>query len=306
MAASLLERASFFKVMLGDFRSSLQIPTDFKRYTCENLCGKSILRSSRGRQWYVKLENFGGCSFFQDGWETFVADNGVSLEDFLVFFYDGDLGFDVKIYEISGCQKEEILPTLEVKEEPGIVSENLFKSLPEDPSKGLPTDTKKRKAGSVGSKKIQCNAGISAQSRVDLLAKDDKERILRKANSFQTRHPKFVALWRLCRLYNMPIPKKVVKEVGIRSSRRATLYDPSGREWPVDITFRSYGKVEMGVGWCNFSRGNGLALGDACVFEFTRGVDAVKVHIFRLQEESPTPASTVAAEHTDGPKLVID
>lgn len=188
MAPSLLERASFFKVMLGDFRSSLQIPTDFKRYTGENLCGKSILRSSRGRQWYVELENFGGCFFFQDGWETFVADNGVSLEDFLVFFYDGDLGFDVKIYGISGCQKEEILPTVEVKEEPGIVSENLFKSLPMDPSKGLPTDTKKRKAGPVGSKNNLCFKVLKCTKS------KENEKVLRAACSMESTHPHFVAL----------------------------------------------------------------------------------------------------------------
>lgn len=57
-----------------------------------------------------------GQLFFRDGWESFVSDCSISYGDFLVFFYDGDVGFDVKIYGISGCEKDDIIPVSMKKE----------------------------------------------------------------------------------------------------------------------------------------------------------------------------------------------
>ena len=87
-----------------------------------------------------------------------------------------------------------------------------------------------------------------------------------------------------------PIPKKVAVEVGLRGNQRTTLFDPSGKSWPVNITFRSYGQVELGIGWSHFSRGNKLASGDVCVFEFFGGPEAIKVHIFRAGETNSSAA----------------
>lgn len=89
-------------------------------------------------------------------------------------------------------------------------------------------------------------------------------------------------------------------EVGLKRDRRTTLIDPAGKSWPVNITVRSYGQVELGVGWSQFSRGLNLAVGDICIYEFLRGGDSIKVHIFRAEESKTSAVNDVpAASDTD-------
>lgn len=46
-----------------------------------------------------------GHLFFHKGWQEFVKDNSLEAGEFLVFRYDGNLGFDVQIFGKSGCEK---------------------------------------------------------------------------------------------------------------------------------------------------------------------------------------------------------
>ncbi|KAJ6848372.1 B3 domain-containing protein-like [Iris pallida] len=128
-----------------------------------------------------------------------------------------------------------------------------------------------------------------------LLTSAKKERALKEANSFKSKNPKFVAVWRSSLLYYVNIPQKVVKELDLKESQHGKILDPNGRFWPVEITCRQRGRVDMGSGWNNFVKGNELHIGDACVIEFTRGVEEIQVHIFSGQETNITPATNTSA-----------
>lgn len=65
----------------------------------------------------MMLRREGSSLFFAEGWECFVTDLTIQLGEFLLFVYDGDLGFDVKIYGITGCEKEDPIAGVKVEHE---------------------------------------------------------------------------------------------------------------------------------------------------------------------------------------------
>ncbi|XP_020255319.1 uncharacterized protein LOC109832309 isoform X2 [Asparagus officinalis] len=68
---SILDRPSFFKVMIGDFTCSLRIPPEFKKHLGETITQRPVvIRSSQGRRWRIKLGIVGGNLYFRDGWES--------------------------------------------------------------------------------------------------------------------------------------------------------------------------------------------------------------------------------------------
>lgn len=53
------------------------------------------------------MEKVGDDLFFQNGWPDFVEENFLQLGDILVFKYQGNSQFDVKMFDKTGCEKEE-------------------------------------------------------------------------------------------------------------------------------------------------------------------------------------------------------
>lgn len=98
------------------------IPPMFKKHLGGAISKRVILQSTRGRKWEVKMEIEDKQFFFRDGWETFISDYSISCGDFIVFFYDGDAKFYMKIYGVTGCEKvdrsfDPIKETIEIESE---------------------------------------------------------------------------------------------------------------------------------------------------------------------------------------------
>ncbi|RVW61116.1 putative B3 domain-containing protein [Vitis vinifera] len=82
------------------------IPTAFREHFNGFVPHKAILRDPVGRVWQVELSKIGKDVYFQKGWQKFVTDNFVEMEDFLVFRYDGGYIFDFKLFRNTGCEKK--------------------------------------------------------------------------------------------------------------------------------------------------------------------------------------------------------
>ncbi|XP_020273687.1 B3 domain-containing protein REM5-like isoform X2 [Asparagus officinalis] len=444
---------SFFKVMFGDFRTKL-IPPCFKKHLGKSIMQRSVLRSSAGREWEIKMGTVDEQIFFQDGWDRFISNNSINLGDFLVFFYDGDVGFDVKIYGTSCCEKrDEFDVKIEAESEedydakrPTKVIRRKAKKITVDKPEGSETCYKIFRGAKVSDKAMKaacafksphphfvttCKStpscymripaglakkyNLNMKNSIDLrdprgtswsvklstwcdgrlclssgwsdlykenclkerdacvlefvqggtlvnvhifraadhiaksipgsdwstsrvtkceetstcqhpeksrhsdnnkndmkkvrharksmdsynvkikrfLSADDMTKIPNEAKSFKSLHPTFVIVWRLSRLYHVPIPKKVSRQVSLVENQKTTLIDPSGKSWSTNISVRTSGKVELGVGWSHFSRGNKLAFGDVCIFEFFGGAEYIKVHIFRAEKTNTSAASGI-------------
>lgn len=66
---------------------------------------KVILTNQIGEYWHVNVSYSDKGMFFLDDWQKFVKDNSLETADFLVFKYDGDCWFNVKIMGKSGIEK---------------------------------------------------------------------------------------------------------------------------------------------------------------------------------------------------------
>ncbi|XP_075670925.1 B3 domain-containing protein REM10-like [Castanea sativa] len=98
---------SFFKVLIGDFSEQLCIPPAFVKNFNVRLLSKCSLRSSTGKVYVVRVEERENNDlFFWGGWHDFVKDNSLDIGDFLVFKYDGNSMFKVKIYGRNACEKD--------------------------------------------------------------------------------------------------------------------------------------------------------------------------------------------------------
>lgn len=73
-----------------------------------------------------------------------------------------------------------------------------------------------------------------------------------------------------------------------KTSEPIKLQDCDGNKWSAHC-IRRRSSTFLSKGWINFVRDNGLVLGDACVFELIKDIQAdeltLKVHIFRNEVE---------------------
>lgn len=97
----------FFKVFLPDMSSEqLRIPQAFIRKYRGLVHEKVKLKGLGGKSWDVKVEEINGGVFIKNGWRKFVADHSLKLGEFLVFKYEGNSLFSVKIFRTDGCKAE--------------------------------------------------------------------------------------------------------------------------------------------------------------------------------------------------------
>ncbi|KAL0397367.1 UNVERIFIED_CONTAM: hypothetical protein Scaly_0185100 [Sesamum calycinum] len=115
--------AEFFKVFLPHLTSHhLMIPPDFVKKCHRIIKERVTLKDTNGKKWHVDVEKTAkGSVFLKNGWPSFVAHHCLTPGDFLLFHYDGNYSFIVKIFGTNGCKKEPPPPpTTHVKIEPEI------------------------------------------------------------------------------------------------------------------------------------------------------------------------------------------
>ncbi|KAH6801096.1 hypothetical protein C2S52_001560 [Perilla frutescens var. hirtella] len=97
----------FFKIMTPGFRGKLKLPPAFCEKLKQEKSKRAILESHIG-MWEMKVcRNCGNDEiYFEDGWPRFVAENGLSVGDLLVFEHTQDLHFNVIVFGPSACEKQ--------------------------------------------------------------------------------------------------------------------------------------------------------------------------------------------------------
>ncbi|XP_015075288.1 B3 domain-containing protein REM5-like [Solanum pennellii] len=94
------KKPHFFKPILPGFKDSLKIPVDFWKYLKGHKHMKNAILRSAGKRWVVKVKR----GWLEDNWKIFVEDVNLQLGDILVFRHEGDMVFDVSIFDSSHCE----------------------------------------------------------------------------------------------------------------------------------------------------------------------------------------------------------
>lgn len=71
----------------------------------------ATLKDHTGMMWNVQLEKTENDLIIKKGWQEFASHHSLVDADFLVFKYDGNSQFSVKLYGKNGLKKENTLPS---------------------------------------------------------------------------------------------------------------------------------------------------------------------------------------------------
>nr|XP_009801950.1 PREDICTED: B3 domain-containing protein REM5-like [Nicotiana sylvestris] len=96
------KKPHFLKPILPGFKHDLKIPIGFLKYLkgCDHI-EHAILKRD-GKKWLVKVNG----RRFGDGWAEFAEEHDLQLGDMLVFRHEGNMEFEVIIFDSSQCDRE--------------------------------------------------------------------------------------------------------------------------------------------------------------------------------------------------------
>ncbi|KAF9609424.1 hypothetical protein IFM89_016224 [Coptis chinensis] len=162
---------NFFKVFLPSHSSkTLKIPSTFIKDLNGALPEKIILKDSLRRLSHIEVKKVDNDFFFQNGWQDFAKNNSLVLGEFLVFRYNGNSIFDVKIYDHSGCQKDETLACKAINKSTCFIKEE------EDNEEreaiiSKPISDSKKKCSKAVKKSGQSGYGCTQRKGMDVVSK---------------------------------------------------------------------------------------------------------------------------------------
>ncbi|XP_015085033.1 B3 domain-containing protein REM17-like isoform X1 [Solanum pennellii] len=96
------KKPQFLKPIHKGFKHGLKIPIGFLKYLKGHEQHEHAILRSVGKTWLVKVNGWR----LEEGWKKFAKENDLQLGDMLVFRHEGDMEFEVSIFDSSHCDRE--------------------------------------------------------------------------------------------------------------------------------------------------------------------------------------------------------
>nr|XP_018623218.1 B3 domain-containing protein REM5-like isoform X2 [Nicotiana tomentosiformis] len=96
------KKPHFFKSILPGFKNGLKIPSGFLKYLKGHEHIEHAVLRRGSKQWRVKVNG----RRIEEGWEKFAEEHDLQLGDLLVFRHEGNMEFEVSIFDSSHCDRE--------------------------------------------------------------------------------------------------------------------------------------------------------------------------------------------------------
>ncbi|KAJ0965128.1 hypothetical protein J5N97_026266 [Dioscorea zingiberensis] len=247
-------RPQFFKIFLGG--SELSIPPAFVKHIIDDNRGKATIFSG-GKFWHTKVQKSNEGLCFADGWQELIKTHGLSVGCFLVFRYEGNMVFTLKVFDLSGCRIYDFPIT----------------------GKCL----KKRKAN-LEEVSVNRQWALMTRSRKKTRAVPPKHSMARmkleKENTCAENQIRCQKEIKQSMVYaHIGVPNSFCGSIGLLSSQEVILRDSQRRLWPVHFYYHPK-TPKFGKGWSEFSLNNNLETGDSCTFTYVSQEDyLIDVHI---------------------------
>ncbi|KAL2460204.1 B3 domain-containing protein [Abeliophyllum distichum] len=270
---------SFFK-FFNPMNSAerLKLPTAFSLQQPAPLPDRAFLRDKYRNLWPVKLSKVGEDWFFVDGWAKFIHDNSMVLGEFLVFKYDGDNIFDVKLLGHSGCDKKGVggfrMSVKEETKDKGVEDEiddsdfnsNDYMHVEDEEDE----DAEYGQTEEAGVEEGEAEAEQVADDRPVQRRPDPfGEEIFRSGLAIRPRNPYFVAKLRKSRRNDLYIPKETIKDFNLNNlPEEMILIDPHQRQYQAKIIIWDDGRVWYRGGWKSICNVNFVREEDWLICEF--------------------------------------
>ncbi|KAI3895759.1 hypothetical protein MKW98_025550 [Papaver atlanticum] len=274
------EHPHFVAVWRDTRKSHLTIPRNFAKEFGLDGENSIVLQDPKGRSWPVDLIQVAdGRINMADRWAQFSVGNKLSAGDICLFQVINQTKVDelhVLIFLNTVVEKQGW--------EVPITRRPIYYLDPEFKTRNLG----KRPMTIPAKERVSIKEANTVNSALMKIMKGDIG--VNSAFPAKSDHPPFIFTWWNSRKYFMTIPRVFVRRYQLNTENTLVLQDPEGKLWPVKISLRKDGRIDMGKGWYHFSIGNRLSEGDACLFEFhnytkgnTLNVDITKKSDFEKQ-----------------------
>ncbi|XP_074588729.1 putative B3 domain-containing protein Os04g0347400 [Curcuma longa] len=247
-------RPQFFKVLVPGFLEKLSIPCGVAENIPQTYRHQmATILSPLWTFWHVRIKREGGTLSFTDGWREFAQAHDFAVGFFLVFRYQGNMVFTIKVYGFNGCLKDY-------------------------------NDTGSRclSISSVSSDDeeeqhlVEDENHNSVEEEEDCIIVEDSPLQLPSGRELPLQFEKRIRPYNL-KYKIMGIPRGLSSRREFNTDQTFLLKDTKGRSWQVKYYLNGKDGF-LRSGWDVFSEENNLELGDRCIFKFiSQGVMDVEV-----------------------------
>ncbi|MQL76366.1 hypothetical protein Taro_008769, partial [Colocasia esculenta] len=245
---------------------------------------KAKILSPLGGTFEVEIEEDIENLCFGAGWQQFVFAHDLDFGYFLVFRYEGRLVFHVRVFDITGCEKEYHAMVGDdenhrktakcTKTSSYIAKENIERPITRSltdkaakasmrPPPGVKKCSSKDKAGKGSMRSPLKVKKITSMSRV--LANTAAPATMIAACGNAPGFKIVVTPSSLTKYVHIPLLFWNENKV-VRRKMEVVLRDPEGRLWTVGVVHMP-NRTLFRRGWKAFAESNNLKLGDECIFE---------------------------------------
>ncbi|GER35703.1 B3 domain-containing protein, partial [Striga asiatica] len=243
----------FFKIILDPQADNLRIPPEFMKRYGHNLPSRVFLKIPNGPSMEAELVQCkSGKTWLKKGWLEFKQLCSIGFGYFLVFEYDKKSQFNVLIFNMSAVEIN--YPVLE---------DNVMKS-----DNGNQENSRNLSSCCFQRKKPSCRVKLEESSNEKC---SDMNSAYQKAAAFSTRlkNPFHISVMKHSAVgkgFSLSLPLSFARQNLPREDANLVIMASEGKKWPVKCLMRN-SRASLSAGWVGFVKGNGLKLGDACVFE---------------------------------------
>ncbi|KAM5549094.1 B3 domain-containing protein Os01g0723500-like [Rosa sericea] len=270
---------TFFKIIKPGFNTDhLRIPPAFRKHILNELSIRATLTlsSSADSSWNVRVHKIGRDIYLKEGWQEFLRDNSLGDSEFLVFGYDGNMHFSIDIFEKNCCKRTKA-PALRRHQQ------STFTNNTKRP-RGRP-----RKSGDAAEHTLNGESSNSSKRPRGRPRKsgDAAEHTPNGESSIPIEHteskfPTFIRT--INKVYGVDLPTGFCRRHLLPPDYyKFILENTEGDRWEVNGV-PSNNTILLSSGWVSFARGNGVEIGDDCLFELeskSKTVVHMVVHIIR-------------------------
>ncbi|XP_040363968.1 B3 domain-containing protein Os01g0723500-like isoform X2 [Rosa chinensis] len=252
---------TFFKIIKPGFNTDhLRIPPAFRKHILNELSiGATLtLSSSADSSWNVRAHKIGRDIYLKEGWQEFLRDNSLGDSEFLMFGYDGNMHFSIDIFEKNCCKRTKA-PALRRHQQ------STFTNNTKRP-RGRP-----RKSGDAAEHTLNGESRNTTKRPRGRPRKsgDAAEHTPNGKSSIpmeytESRFPAFIRT--INKVYGVDLPTGFCRKHLPPDYYKFILENTEGDRWEANGV-PSNNTILLSRGWVSFARGNGVEIGDDCLFE---------------------------------------
>ncbi|XVF67653.1 hypothetical protein PTKIN_Ptkin10aG0138700 [Pterospermum kingtungense] len=275
-------RPCFFMIILcnGNARhsNSMKIPTNFATtHLPKTVPDRAVLKGPSGDCWNITLsQREEGDITLRHGWKQFYQDHSLGDNEFLLFRHNGNMCFDVQIFDKSGLERKNVPITgrsthpdtaMKIKEEEIDITET------------EPPDKVQTRRNGYKRKPITEEQNTGSSSK-----KHSKAKLCKAAVNFTS---KFLHFKRCLTKANvetpflLTMPASFDMAMNVHKARTEFTFSTASNQtisWKVSLICSETNRV-FSKGWRKFAIDNELKMNDSCVFELVAPQE-IRVHVF--------------------------